>query len=68
MDDITQISHIEYVRNSIWIAQKWLNALDLRIPRRQRRVWHCFIGALEEAHIMITLQEDEIIWAIAPHG
>lgn len=68
MEGITQLSHITDVRKSNWISQKWFNALDLGIPGRWSKVWHHFIGALEEANIEITLQEYEIIWASTPHG
>ena len=65
---IWYLSQITDPNRTNWHTQYWLSADDLHIPWAATHCWANYIRALQESHIRLTQQEDQLIWAISPKG
>lgn len=65
---VSRIAQIADPDNSTFLLQAWKSAPDLHIPERWRQDWEIYTEALKQAHIRITEEEDEIVWALAKNG
>lgn len=62
---IIYIKHIGDWNNSTFLQQAWKSSLELDIPKLWRLEWQHYIEALAQAHIRLTEELDEVIWAFA---
>eukprot|EP00253_Pinus_taeda_P025808 PITA_25808 len=65
---VTHITNIADPENSSFFQQAWKTAQELYIPGHWRQDWEDFTEALTQAHIRITQEEDEVVWAFEKNG
>lgn len=66
--NVTHIAHITDRENTSILHQAWRSAHQLTIPPHWHNLWEEYTQALSKAHIHISDDEDEIIWALSKFG